>query len=549
MIHLARTGRGAVTLEVKSARALLLRGTCLMVLVFFLAQTRSTLGDVFGDERVETSSIGAKSYPLFNRQTEPTAPLAAERPVGEWEAASFVWINLSLPSVCKQPEVLAFYREFIEVVSQYLPVVVGLDFQSAWSWPRLREELVSDAAAKRGNTHFFDSRCNSYWTRDYGPGFARAADDSLILVDSMYRGLEDEMDLFASSLNELEGYSPSRNALLFQAFRSNGRRAELAPLRLANVLRQYFGYTVDCVRPKLYLQGGDFLTDGKNRVFISEDTLISNGGRESALAETFRYYFGAKEMHVLSALPGNAVKHLDMNLKFISPNVLLYAEPPKTRKGGSRSSRQLETLATRSLESNIAYLRERCSDVTLVPIPTPPIWEESVEEAMLVLSAQVLQLVCKELDVDFDSYWYVEKPGPDHAEVKEKVDTRLASLVGHPARLSNRSDLNRLTLHYLKEDLDTLIDSRVAGSTVYRTYANALLIQVENGPTVALLPRYRAQEGESSAAFRGWEMQVERAYRLVYPNAKIHWIPTDAMALQGGALHCLAMVVPQGKRR
>lgn len=70
-------------------------------------------------------------------------------------------------------------------------------------------------------------------------------------------------------------------------------------------------------------------------------------------------------------------------------------------------------------------------------------------------------------------------------------------------------------------------------------------ILTEDTPKVWLLPRYRARINETVEQMIDMEKEVERVYRAVDPEAIIHWIDSDVMYENLGAIHCVAMTVPR----
>lgn len=529
---------------------------CFGILVNFLAMSDCLLGQEGEtpelqfpfETKLAIESLEGAAGDFFDQQTYPTEAVKVSRPLAEWEPAAAVWLNLAARSMVNNTGVNDFYRELIEVISRYIPVWVGMDENG---FPD-REIFIQQLLPEKGQISdrypiiFFDSRIESYWNRDYGPSYAVSEGGGIVFIDAIYRGLESEMALFASSLNDLVDYDLERSLMLFQRYQENGRRVEVAPLFLAKQARESLGLDIDLVRPFLFLHGGDYMTDGSRRVFISQDTLLANGGRKRRLEDTFASFFGCEKLLVLDALPGNAVKHLDLSMKLLAEDVLIMGEPPLVDQNTSRYARSLVKQARRGFEANRAYLEEHAPEIRVIPIPTPPIAQQSREEIVVIVCAQVIQAACTELGLPFDSYWYVEAPGPDFEAVKATVDGRLRELAKRPVSLLNEVDLDILTRFYLGASLESLIEGNVEGTTLYRSYTNSLLVNTIEHGMVILLPRYRPGPSESRETFVGMEQQVESAYRSVYPSATLHWIESDVMVRLGGALHCLSMIVPQG---
>ncbi|MBD5778811.1 agmatine deiminase family protein [Pelagicoccus sp. NFK12] len=490
-------------------------------------------------------TLGTGQSDFFNRQTIPTAPLPVSRPVAEWEPAAFVWINLSLGRSLQEPEVLAFYQAIAGAVSEFVPVVIGCDFDELKYWSRFEREFFKEGKffGRRDHIHFVDTKCDSNWNRDYGPSFARGMNGELVFIDSMYREGQAEREAFGDKRSELLSQAPSQTKELFQAFRRNARRAELAPLALARHCRSRLGMAVDLTRPALVLHGGDYLSDGR-RAFLSEDTLMNNGGRESALQSLFQHYFAVDELHVLEALPGRAVKHMDLSWKLLSADTAVIAEAPRKANNSGRYASNLRTKAERALSRNKHYLQTHCPDIELLDVPMPPLLHDQREEVILNIWIHVIRGACREVKVPFDNYWYVEKPGPDYPETKARVEGRLTEILGREPNFGDEGDLNLLSIHYLGESVETSIQTHVESSTVYRSYTNSVIVNAGEKGILLLLPRYRASKGEHQEDYQKMEIAVETAYRKAYPEASIRWIDSDFMARLGGALHCASITVP-----
>ena len=137
------------------------------------------------------------------------------------------------------------------------------------------------------------------WTRDFGPIFGLSRHDQLIAIDNVYRNLNRDLEEAAYQENDS-----------FRRFITH--QGDAMPGDLAVEIEERYEIPVELVRPPIMLDGGDFVHDGRGNVFISTQTLVRNGGNRHTLEELFRHYYGAKKLHVLQALPGATVAHLDM---------------------------------------------------------------------------------------------------------------------------------------------------------------------------------------------------------------------------------------------
>lgn len=75
---------------------------------------------------------------------------------------------------------------------------------------------------------------------------------------------------------------------------------------------------------------------------------------------------------------------------------------------------------------------------------------------------------------------------------------------------------------------------------------------IENSPRTMLLPRQSGRlgqykltrNGESAEDIESHEKTVEKLYRSLNPEAKIHWLDSDVMADTLGAIHCTTISIP-----
>jgi agmatine/peptidylarginine deiminase len=113
-----------------------------------------------------------------------------------------------------------------------------------------------------------------------------------------------------------------------------------------------------------------------------------------------------------------------------------------------------------------------------------------------------------------------------------------------PIDLIKHSDLDLVARTYMNADLNTLMDTNADLKTIFRSYLNSLFIKNKEGETAWLLPRYRARNGELAEDIKIQEKAVEKLYRSLNPEAKIHWLDSDVMAETLGAIHCTTISIP-----
>ena len=156
--------------------------------------------------------------------------------------------------------------------------------------------------------------------------------------------------------------------------------------------------------------------------------------------------------------------------------------------------------------------------------------------------------MCEEIGVDYGKYIKLPSGHPQRRSVQSLVAKHLEKVCGKPIDLLVESDLSLATSKYLGIDLETLIETNVDSGTVYRSYTNSLQIVTESGQKVWLLPRYRARVTETVEQLALMEKEVERVYKQVDPDAILHWIDSDIMCEQMGAIHCVAMTIPRSDK-
>lgn len=514
-------------------------------LIFSIAVLASDLG--FGrPNELRTETIGSVPSGFFNLMTRPTEPVDVSRAFTEWDTAQALLVSVPIKQFLQDESVARFYMEYLGIAAKYVPVVIAHDIADTRYLARFEDLFLKDPnfQGKQDRIHLAPTRSQSFWIRDNGPIFGFDSRGELLVLDTIYRSLEGEIEAFSNTDIDLDSKDLAYDFEAFIDYRQLGRNDDVTPLFLSKFIRQDLQTPCDTVRPPIHLQGGDYITDGVGNVFVSEDTVMANGGQKRQVESILKQYFGASEVHVLNALPGYTAKHLDMLLKLLGPSVMLYAEAPLVSGTGSVYNRRLSLQVGSAQETNLRYLRKNFPDMKLVGIPTPPLLEDSSEAVLGSIRAQLTVAVCEQVGINYLRYVKLAKGSPELENARRMIGKEITAAAGRPLDLGKREDLDLACQRFLGSRLDALEQFHIASTTLYRTYANSIVIKTESDGVVLLLPRYKPVEGEQQESFDRYEQQVEAAYRVGYPDAIIHWIDCDVMVRRLGALHCLSMTIP-----
>ena len=499
------------------------------------------------DERNLAKELASQLPGFFGPQTMPTEALEVERLVAEWDPASMLLVSIPLSDTLRDPRIFAFYFSLIDVASRYVEVGILHELNGERMVGRFLKRLEEEgmALASLERVHFLQNQTGSSWVRDFGPLFGVGAGGGLVVFDNIYRSLADEKEAWSLAPTVIDAGPLAEDEEGFQAFRTEARRSEVSPLFVAKFLREHYQFSCDVVRPPLHLQGGDYIADGMGRVYISEDTVLMNGGRLKDVERVFTEYYGADELLVLNALPGTAAKHLDLLLCHARLGVFILTEPPAMVGGANLSYRRMVEEVRNIQKANEAYLLRNQPEAKIYRVPMPPLVSEDSRRVRVKARSQIFAYVCEEIGIDYLRYVQLPNGDPQRRLVQRRVMEHLGELVGKEIDFENDGDFDLAAKRYLGADLATLIETNVDAGTIYRSYVNSVQIVTEEGRKLWLLPRYRAREGESVEAFAAMEAEVERVYRLADPGAILEWIDADAVSERMGAIHCLAMTLPQ----
>jgi len=471
---------------------------------------------------------------FFTPRTVPNKSIPLQRLFAEWEPASMVLISVPVRVVSANPELMAFVLDFMRAVAQHVPIGVLYNREEEIHLGRFISRIEKDPALGEliDRIDFAESGVHGFWIRDHGPQFAVSVEGDLVLLDSIYRLLEAEA--LYDPLDGGDRLTPSRKRFL----------DDLTPQFVGQYLRSDHQTEVTIIRAPLHLHGGDFATDGKGNVFISEHTLLENGSDLVTLEMTLRRYFGAESIHLLNPPNGNTAKHLDLLFKVASANTFFVSQPPNSTPMGSSHGRLLGRQLIRTSENNLAYLQRNLPEAKVIKLPMPSLLVMSRAERMERLKREVLNLVCRRANVDMGLILSGDRKSPQFDAAMKAVGLEMLLRTGVNIDLNNDSDLDLAARSYLGVGIDEYLETFVNPETIYRSYTNSLIVTNTDNETLILLPRFRPQEGESQEDYDNMEKQVEKAYLSEYPNARLQWIDSDEITKLGGSIHCMSVSVP-----
>jgi len=466
---------------------------------------------------------------------EITPPVTLTRLATEWEPQQALILSLSYQKAMGDLEIARNFVNMLDAAHPYLDIYVFGEQEKHKEYAHFLSLIAHhprvDSIMEK--THFVDSRSLFRWIRDFGPVFGFGAQDQLVAIDLAYRdpmkALEEAALKLGEPLDPLQDF-----------FNLHG---DAAPVEVAAMLQTEYAIPVDIVRPPISMDGGDLLSDGRGNVFISRQTLVRNGGDLSALENAFRRYFGAKSLHILEALPGRTVPHLDMIMKFLDHETVVLPDfKGSHEKAINPYLADLNRQARSAIEGNEAYLRTHFPDYKILKMPMPPILFKSREEIV----AEAKQAFVRAVAVDKGIATIDEVR--DLTDV-EKADLEQRALIAirkemPSADLSTFESLDAVLRRYGQVSLDAYIARYSEPETRYRSYINSVFLHTKEGRQAFLVPRFTSQDSRESALLKEWESEVEQVYKSAWREADIHWIQCDSMVTELGFLHCTTLTVP-----
>ncbi|MCB1122345.1 MAG: agmatine deiminase family protein, partial [Verrucomicrobiae bacterium] len=453
----------------------------------------------------------------------------------EWEAQQALILSISFSEALEDLENIRNLASILNVAHNYLDIYVFGDQEEYKQYAQFLS-LISqhpNFESIMENTRFIDSRRLLRWTRDFGPIFGFGIEGQLATIDPVYRDMMKPLE--EKALHAEEPLSPLRDL-----FNLHG---DAMPSEVAALMQTEFNLPIDIARPPVSMDGGDFISDGQGNVFISRQTLIRNGGNRSELESIFKNYFGAKQLHILEALPGRTVPHLDMIVKFLDQETIVLPEfQAPAGKAINAYYTDLNRQARQAIDHNERYLRKLFPKHKFLKVPMPPILVKSREE------------IVAEARQKFVQAYALEKALVDADTINRLNDTQLIELERQVLRavkqempsadFDSTAAFDAVLRHYGQLPLDAYIDHYSEPATRYRSYINSVFLHAKDGKQAFLVPRFTSSDSQESALLSKWEAEVEKAYTSAWPKANIHWINCDSMVSDFGFLHCATVTVP-----
>ncbi|MDA0349976.1 MAG: agmatine deiminase family protein [Verrucomicrobia bacterium] len=461
-----------------------------------------------------------------------TPPVKIDRLINEWETQEALIITLSFPEARGNSEIVVSTIDVLEAAHEYLNIYVFCEYEHsrefAYFLSKLREHPKGEAILEK--THFVDSRNLMRWVRDFGPVFGVGRKQELVAIDFVFRNMLKDLESLARQTND--------------AFRDfMALQGDAMPADVVAMIEREFETEVQLIRPPVSMDGGDLISDGRGNVFISTQTLARNGTNRQELEKVFQEYFGAKKLHVLEALPGASVRHLDMIFKFIDHDTVVLPDYKVDETATLNSYRKELTRKVLSvLEKNEAYLRKNFPKHTFIKVPMPPILFLSKEEIFHLTRQEFYRTFVK--DRDLLTPEELEKLTPVQ---RQRMEAQILEMVKKETGLADvgtTDGFNAILAVYDQPPLDSFLDLDAEAVTRYRSYINSVFLNPKSGKQAFLVPRFSGQNARESALIDSWEKMVESAYRSAYPKADIRWINSDSMVEDMGFLHCITITVP-----
>ena len=461
-------------------------------------------------------------------------PIPLKRLATEWEPQRALILSMSFPDSMASPDVATFQIQLLAIAHQYTAILVFSEHDHtrahAYFLSLLADHPQADSIAQK--THFIDSRNLMRWVRDFGPLFGYDLNRELVAIDFVYRNLN--RDPRQSNLTESDS---------FRQFLS--QQGDAMPTDLVVELRRRYEEEVSLVRPPLLMDGGDFVYDGNGNVFISAKTLVRNGGNHRKLQTLIEDYLGGSKLHVLEALPGATVNHLDMILKFVDSDTALipsYQSPPV--ESLNRYQLNLTNRVQEVLKNNETYLREKLPNVRLIKVPMPPIMFKSADEVFVEVRTEFFEMMALGLEVVT-----AEDLGRLSARGRANLEIQMREVLQKEIGRADFDSLNgfdSVLRHYQHMPLSKYLDLHSEPVTRYRSYINSVFLRNPAGDHGFVIPRFTSNQPTEAAQLKDWENQVQAAYKVAWPKAQIHWINCDSLVPDMGFVHCMTMTVPAG---
>lgn len=292
-------------------------------LLFFLTFFTATAQQVLPHYPTAKEQAQLPGYLQSFRESEkvvPTPPPVPVRTMAEWEevqALCITWTGF--------PEILTEITR--AAVNECKVFIVTTN-------PGQVSNLLNNADVPLDSVEFVEHNFNSIWIRDYGPWTTYTNDvDSLTIIDWIYNRPRPLDNVIPAAI------ASQMNLPIYEA---------ITP-------------PYDWVHT-----GGNHLRDGMGTAFSSELVLMENPDKTEAEIDQIAYeYLGVNEYVKLPVLPYDAIHHLDMHMRIIDEETIIFGEYPEGVADGPQ------------IEANIQYIKSNLTTpfgnpYQILRMPMPP---------------------------------------------------------------------------------------------------------------------------------------------------------------------------------
>jgi agmatine/peptidylarginine deiminase len=297
-------------------------------------------------------------------------------------------------------------------------------------------------------------------------------------------------------------------------------------------------------RPPLILSGGDLIQIDRKTALTSRATLEANGGRTDYFEEVLNKYMGIEKVYYLDQLPGETIEHLDFIVQAFGPDTILVASPVDFDDLGRISNKILREEMTKILKRNREIIQKRFPDHTIIEVPMPPPIMESNDEIRTKILREILQSLGSGMEFSNYEFMEIDDAQPSDWNVPSKLMNKLFLDTG-VLNLDSTEAIDKVISQYSDRPINDILRIYTNAFTYYRTYLNSLQIMGDDGQEYIILPRYEAHSPEERALLEKMESDVLKAYAKARPNAKFLWMDCSYIINKMGAVHCMAITIPE----
>lgn len=177
--------------------------TCYRSACRFFLPLLAVVAALSGESRVSpprAETLRSAPEGFFNLLTLPTEATPISRAHVEWDPAQALLLSVSLRDFLQNEDDSSFYLECIELATRYVPVVIAYDVADTRYLAQFEGVLFDHpiVGIRRERILFAPTRSRSIWIRDNGPIFAFDLEGQLIVLDSIYRSLEAEIESYSN---------------------------------------------------------------------------------------------------------------------------------------------------------------------------------------------------------------------------------------------------------------------------------------------------------------------------------------------------------------